>query len=249
MKIERFNIGKLEISKVNLSKTLSCIEKALSGSYPGLICVTNTRTAYIANKDPGYCSIQNNSLITVPDGVPLVWIAHNKGFDEVGKVSGIDLMYALFAVSNEKNYSHFFYGSTPYVIEKLQVDLKRKFPGLAIAGAVSPAFQPLEHFDPDEIAREINRLKPTFFWCGLGAPKQERLIALLQPKLKNTICIGIGLAFEYGSGTVKRAPVWMCESGLEWLYRLVQQPQKIKREVLPFSWMIGHLVLSYIKKR
>jgi len=249
MKIERLNIGKLKISKVNLPITLTHIEKALSSGNPGYICVANSRTAFLANKDTEYCNIQNNSLITVPDGAPLVWIALIKGFDEVGKVSGIDLMHALFTISNKKNYSHYFYGSTQNVIEKLQIDLHGKYPGIAIKGAVSPAFQPLEYFDADEIAKEINKLKPTFFWCGLGAPKQERLIALLQPKLENTICIGVGLALEYSGGTVKRAPAWMCSSGLEWVYRLFQQPQNIKRAIIPFSWVIVRLILSYIRKR
>lgn len=249
MKIDRFNIGKLKVSKVNLPITLTQIEKALSNSNKGFICVTNSRTAFLANKDPEYCSILNNSLVTVPDGSPLVWIARNEGCDVVGKVSGIDLMYALFAISHEKNYSHYFYGSSPNVIEKLQFDLNGKYPGIAIKGAVSPAFQPLEYFDADEIAKEINKLKPTFFWCGLGAPKQERLIALLQPKLENTICIGVGLALEYSGGTVKRAPAWMCSSGLEWVYRLFQQPQNIKRAIIPFSWVIVRLILSYIRKR
>ncbi|HLP72558.1 MAG TPA: WecB/TagA/CpsF family glycosyltransferase, partial [Bacteroidales bacterium] len=98
------------------------------------------------------------------------------------------------------------------------------------------------------LAHRINLIKPTFFWCGLGAPKQERLMYLLQPKLNSTICIGVGLAFEYFAGTVKRAPDWMIQSGLEWVYRLAQQPGKINRAFRPLSWMFVQLMKSNFRK-
>ncbi len=111
------------------------------------------------------------------------------------------------------------------------------YPSISIDDEVSPPFQPIDEFDVDTLALEINQKKPTFFWCGLGAPKQEKLIALLQPKLDSTICLGVGLAFEYIAGTVKRAPEWMRRSGLEWSYRLIQQPNNIKRALRPLIWV------------
>ena len=248
MEIERFNIGKIRISDINLPKALDIIENTLRQNQLGYICVTNSRTTHLANINESYCEIQNNSLLTIPDGMPLVWIAHNSGFKNVGRVSGPDLIEAVFKISREKNYSHYFYGSTPKTIFRMQSNLQKRFPGLEIKGAFSPPFQPLEKFDIDSLAKEINRLKPTFFWCGLGAPKQERLIALLQPKLDSTISLGVGLAFEYLGGTVKRAPLWMQKTGLEWLYRLAQQPKNIKRAIQPFSWIILRTLLSFRDK-
>jgi len=181
---ERYLIGSIDISKTNLKKTVDAIDEAISKNKPGYICVTNSRTTYLANRDPSYCSIQNNSLLTVPDGVPLVWIAHNLGHKEVGRVSGPDLLNAMLKISVNNGYSHYFYGSTPLTIRRISSDLKMKYPDLEIKGAVSPPFQPLEAFDIEGLAKELNALRPTFFWCGLGAPKQERLIALLQPSSK-----------------------------------------------------------------
>jgi len=249
MNNKRFNIQNIAISDTNIPHALSVIEKAVAKNIPGYICVTNARTTHLANHNEEYCHIQNNSLLTVPDGAPLVWIAHNKGFKEVGKVSGKDLMDALFAVSAEKGYSHYFFGSTPYTIEKLKGNLVKQYPGINIKGAVSPPFQPIEDFDIEGLAKELNQLQPTFFWCGLGAPKQERLNALLQPKLKSTICVGVGLAFEYIAGTVKRAPKWMQKTGLEWLYRLMQQPKNIRRAIVPLSWIFVQLLISSISKK
>jgi len=247
MNKERFNIGKIAISTTNIPQVLDRIEQVIKQNNEGYICVTNSRTVHLSNNDDEYCKIQNNSLLTVPDGAPLVWIAHNKGYKHVGRITGKDLMDALFDISVERGYSHYFYGSTPETIAQLKVNLEKQYLGIEIKEAISPPFQPLEEFDIDGLANQINCLKPTFFWCGLGAPKQERLNALLQPKLDSTICIGVGLAFEYIGGTVKRAPKWMRKSGLEGVYRLIQQPKNIKRAFKPLSWVFLKLIKSYIR--
>lgn len=249
MNTERYNIGKVAISVTSLPRTLFVIDNAFKENNLGYICVTNARTSYLANHDKQYCVIQNNSLLTVPDGTPLVWIAHNFGLKHVDKVSGKDLMDALFAVSAEKGYSHYFFGSTSSTIAQLTNNLRQRYPGIEIKGAVSPPFQPVEAYNIDELVAEINKVKPAFFWCGLGAPKQELLIAKLQPRLDNTICIGVGLAFEYLAGTVKRAPGWMQKYGLEWLYRLSQQPRNIKRAIKPLTWILLKVLVSFFQKK
>lgn len=243
--MKRFHINKIAISITNIDNVLYSIDKTIQQNEYGYICVTNSRTAHLSNFDSEYCQIQNNSFLSVPDGMPLVWIARNKGFKDVRRVSGKDLMDAFFNISVDKHYSHYFFGSTPETIFQLSSKLKQEYPGIDIKGAVSPPFQPITDFDIDGLASVINELKPTFFWCGLGAPKQEHLCALLQPKLESTICIGVGLAFEYIAGTVIRAPLWMQKAGLEWLYRLMQQPKNIRRAIIPLSWIFIKLIGSF----
>ena len=226
--------------------TLSIIDNTINKGQFNYICVTNSRTTYLANKDESYCRIQNNSLLTLPDGAPLVWIAHNLGYKDVGKVSGKDLMDALFEISEEKGYSHYFYGSTQTTIDLMKQNILQKYPYLDIKGAVSPPFQPLESFDIDALAKEINELRPTFFWCGLGAPKQERLIAALQPKLQSTISVGVGLAFEYFAGTINRATRWMQKYGLEGIVRIIQQPDRITPKLLNrYIYTVKLIIKSY----
>ena len=242
--MERFNIGKIKINKTNLEDTLCQIQKTIENKEYGYVCVTNSRTAYQANKDDAYLEIQNNSLMTVPDGMPLIWIAHNKGYKDVGRVCGPDLFPEIINISKAKGYSHYFFGSTQNTIDLIQEKMRNEYPEIVLKGAVSPPFQPIESYDIDELAKEINRLEPTFFWCGLGAPKQEQLMALLQPKLDSTICIGIGLVFEYFAGTVERAPLWAQKSGLEWFFRLSQQPKKFIRIGKPYVWTVKELLRS-----
>lgn len=242
--MERLSIGSFNISVVNLSTAKEYINTCIRRQKYGYICVSNSRVAYQSNHDPQYCMIQNNSLLTVPDGKPLVWIAHNKGYNEVGQVAGNELFHALLKESEEKKYTHYFYGSTPTTIEKMKMRVAFEYPGVKIVEAVSPPFQPIEKYDIDKLAAEINQLSPDFFWVGLGAPKQERLMALLQPKLHKTICIGVGLVFEYYAGTVKRAPKWVRKLGLEWFIRTLQQPKRFKMFMNPFFWTIKMLILS-----
>lgn len=245
--MKRYPINKINISVTNLNSTLSFLNDSVNNSKTGYICITNARTSFLANQDVIYCAIQNNSLLTVPDGMPLVWIANNNGFDEVGKVSGKDLMDALFSISVKEGYSHYFYGCSQQTIDLLQKKLLNSYPDLDIKAAISPPFQPIEAYDIDSLAKQVNDLNPTFFWCGLGAPKQERLMALLQPHLNYTISIGVGLAFEYFAGTVKRVPKSIENLGLEWLYRCLQQPIKARRFIIPFFWISNKILKSKFK--
>ena len=104
----RYQIDRIKISKTNLSKTVCFLNDCIKNKKYGYVCVTNARTTFLANRNIDYCKIQNNSLITVPDGMPLVWIANNNGYSDVGKVSGKDLMDEVFKVSVKNGYSHFF---------------------------------------------------------------------------------------------------------------------------------------------
>ncbi len=246
--MQRFSIGKFRVSRVNLKTAVEAINTAICNHQYGYICVSNARVAYQSNHDSVYCAIQNNSLLTVPDGKPLVWIAHNEGYKNVGQVAGNELFHALLNESAEHGYTHYFYGSTPSTIEKMRARVVKEYPSAKIVNAVSPPFQPIEDYDIDALADEINRLSPTFFWVGLGAPKQERLMALLQPKLKSTICLGVGLVFEYYAGTVKRAPEWARKMGLEWLVRSVQQPKRWFRFATPFAWTLKELAVSFVRR-
>ena len=246
---KRFSIGKFQVSKVNLDTAIAFINEVVSRGKTGYVCVSNARVCHLSNNNPEYCAIQNNSLLTVPDGKPLVWIAHNMGFNMVGQVACNELFHAILKESASKGYSHYFYGSTPTSIEKMKERVAKEYPCAKIVGAVSPPFQPIEKYDIDELAEEVNRVAPTFFWVGLGAPKQERLMALLQPKLKSTICIGIGLVFEYYAGTVKRAPEWARKLGLEWIVRDCQQPKRIIKFIPVLSWTLGMMIKTFFHKK
>jgi N-acetylglucosaminyldiphosphoundecaprenol N-acetyl-beta-D-mannosaminyltransferase len=239
-----FRVGRINVSMTSGPAVLTEIIESIRIGKPGYLCFLESKSAYIANHDPEYGDIQNRSLITFPDGMSIIWFARRAGYGRIGKMSGTDFMHMVFSMSAREGFSHYFFGSTPETIALLQENLASRYPGMLIHKAVSPPFQPVEAFDVDALAEELNRIRPTFFWCGLGAPKQERLMARLQPKLEATVCAGVGLAFEYIAGTVTRAPLWMQKSGFEGVFRILQQPQILSRVVKPFMWIFRELLLS-----
>lgn len=116
---------------------------------------------------------------------------------------------------------------------RMKKNLKEKWPALKIVGFVSPPFKSAEELANSIIMKQINELKPSFVWIGLGGLKKERFMDLIIEKIKSSILIGVGLVFDYQAGTVLRSPVWMQISGLEWFYRLIQQPNNIRRAIKP----------------
>lgn len=240
----RFKIENVAISITDSDNAVEQIIKKAESKTPGYVCVTNVRAAYIGNHDENFCRILNNSFLTVPDGKPIEWYAHLSGLKQVKKSSGPDLFEKICQLSGHMDYTHFFYGSTPKVIRKMQENLTKKYPGIKIVGAISPPFGSVEELANDEIIRQINNLKPTFVWVGLGAPKQERFMKLIIEKVESSILIGVGLVFDYQAGTAIRAPKWMQKSGLEGIYRLIQQPRNIKRAIRPFLWMFNKFIFK-----
>ena len=197
--------------------------KNLSGDY---ICVSNVHTTVTAFENPVYCSIQNNGIMAIPDGGPLSSVGRRRGFTDMRRTTGPGLMGEIFNISVEKNYRHFFYGSTRETLKKLERTLMKSYPGIQIVGMYSPPFRPMNKEEDNFIIEYINKSKPDFIWVGLGAPKQERWMAEHQGKVKG-LMLGVGAGFDYFAGNIKRAPMWMQKNNLEWLYRLMQDPKRL----------------------
>jgi N-acetylglucosaminyldiphosphoundecaprenol N-acetyl-beta-D-mannosaminyltransferase len=195
----------------------------LAGDY---ICVSNVHTTVTSYEDAKYCAVQNGGLMAIPDGGPLSTVGRRRGYKNMFRTTGPGLMGELFEVSVMCSYRHYFYGSTYQTLGKLNSNLKENYPGIQIAGMYSPPFRPLTDEEDVEIIENINQTKPDFIWVGLGAPKQERLMANHQGKL-NGLMVGVGAGFDYFAGNIKRAPEWMQKSNLEWFYRLIQDPYRL----------------------
>lgn len=245
---KRFNIDQVAFSYTNLDDALEQLEKKVAKKEKAYICVSNVRATYIGNHDKGYCKILNASFLTLPDGKPVEWYAHISGYKDVKKCSGQDFFYKVCRISEKKGYTHFFYGSTPQIVEKLQVNLIKKFPSLKIIGAISPPNEAAGELANSDIVEHINHLKPNFVWVGLGAPKQEYFMDLIINKIAASILIGVGLVFDYEAETVNRAPKWMQKNGLEWAFVWYQQPRKITRSYLYFLYFIKLLIKRMYEK-
>lgn len=211
----------------------------LSGKY---ICVSNVHTTVMSCEEKDYRAIQNGAAFAVPDGAPLAFLCRKRGFLESERITGPDLMEEIFKISEAKGYRHYFYGSTRETLDRLKDNLKKKYPGIKIAGMESPPFRELTKEEEKSASERILEANPDFLWVGLGAPKQERWMAEHREKL-NGVMIGVGAGFDYHAGNIKRAPAWMQKMCLEWLYRLFQDPKRLfKRYLVTNSKFLWYLL-------
>lgn len=210
----------------------------LSGEY---MCVSNVHTTVMSYENREYCQIQNDSILSIPDGAPLSIIGRMRGYSQMQRTTGPDYMGEVFAVSAEKGYRHFFYGSTQETLDLLQRKLKEKYPGIEIVGVYSPPFRALTEEEDQEVIQMIADAAPDFVWIGLGAPKQEIWMSTHKGKIPGFM-VGVGAGFDYYAGNIKRAPKWMQKFCLEWMYRLMQDPRKLLKRYFStngkFIWLI-----------
>lgn len=230
----RINVLTMEKAVAHLDEQL----EELRGKY---VCISNVHTTVTAYRDESYRAVQNGSALNLPDGKPLSIVQKRMGFNEAERVPGPDLMPELFALSEKKGYRHYFYGSKPETLELLEKNLKEKYPKLNIVGMYSPPFRALTEEEDREIIDLINQTKPDFIWVGLGAPKQEKWMAAHKDKVCG-VMLGVGAGFDFHAGTIKRAPVWMQESCMEWLWRMFQDPKRLVSRYLntnfSFLWYL-----------
>ena len=195
----------------------------LSGKY---VCISNVHTTVTAYRDEKYREVQNGSALSLPDGKPLSIVQRYRGYENAGRVPGPDLMPEIFALSEKKGYRHYFYGSKQSTLDALKERLLEKYPKLNIVGMYSPPFRPLTEEEDQEAVERINAVKPDFIWVGLGAPKQEIWMAEHENRVHG-VMLGVGAGFDFHAGTIKRAPKWMQELCMEWLYRISQDPKRL----------------------
>jgi N-acetylglucosaminyldiphosphoundecaprenol N-acetyl-beta-D-mannosaminyltransferase len=229
LRMKRLELARSQYSAINFNEIKrSLLNLAAEGSN-GYVCISNVHTTMIGFFNSSYRQITNDSLFSVPDGMPLVWAMNTLGVRGQRRVRGPTLMRELVQDGRSKGIRHFLFGGTPAAVRALQAQLELDYPGCEIVAAESPPFRPLEAITDEEwqaSAEKINQTKPHFIWVGLGAPKQELWMAKQRNSVKG-IMIGVGAAFEIIPGRVQEAPMLVQKLGLEWLFRLVQEPRRL----------------------
>jgi N-acetylglucosaminyldiphosphoundecaprenol N-acetyl-beta-D-mannosaminyltransferase len=215
------------------------------------IAFTNIHGLTKAQRDRAFKEILNSADLDVPDGMPLVWMSRIRGYPLRKRVYGPELMLDFCEQTCRKGYRHFFYGGAPGAPQQLAHMLQTKCPWLKVTGTYSPPFRPLTGKEDEEIVAMIQRASPDVLWVGLSNGKQERWMYKHRDRLNVPVMAGVGAAFDLNSGRVRQAPPWMREHGLEWFYRLLQEPRRLWRRYLvcgpQFVWHVS-LELLGLKK-
>lgn len=238
----RVNVLGVGISVLNLDLAVRTLAEAVRTGTRGYVCVTGVHGVMESQSDAALRRIHNRSLLTTPDGMPMVWLGRMAGHREMDRVYGPELMERVFEWSRGSGATHFFYGGNVGVAEELKARLEARFPGIRIVGTYTPPFRPLNADEEAALVARVAGLKPDFFWVGLSTPKQERFMDGYGPKLAATVMLGVGAAFDFHAGRVRQAPRWIQRSGFEWLYRLLSEPKRLWKRYLTnnprFVWRI-----------
>lgn len=247
----RYNVTGVGVSRVNLDIATQAVFDAVAAKHKGYVCASDAHVIWHAHRDPAFRDLLNNSYLTTPDGMPLVWMGKMQGAKEVDRTYGPDLMLKVMDEGRERGVTHFLYGGKEGVVETLSEKLTERLPGLDIVGHYTPPFRPLNEEELSSLQADIADKKPDIIWVGIGCPKQERFCAEHIDLLDTTLMFAVGAAFDFHSGTVAQAPRWIQRSGLEWLFRLCREPKRLWKRYLqsnPLFLLRSFLQLSRLKR-
>jgi N-acetylglucosaminyldiphosphoundecaprenol N-acetyl-beta-D-mannosaminyltransferase len=245
----RYILG-VGINQVSVTQAVEIIDSWIQSRTQKYVCVTGVHGVMECQRDGSLMKIHNDSGLTVPDGMPLVWISKMRGSTDVTRVYGPDLMLVVCRLGESKRYRHYFYGGKAGVPNELAERLKQRFSEIDVVGQYSPPFRPLTELEDEAIIRAINSANPDLVWVGLSTPKQEHWMASHRAALHAPALIGVGAAFDFLSGRLRQAPRWMMNAGLEWLFRLMMEPRRLwKRYTINNVLFLYYLFLEVVGLR
>jgi N-acetylglucosaminyldiphosphoundecaprenol N-acetyl-beta-D-mannosaminyltransferase len=213
------------VSLLNQGDTLRLLEQWVHEKRPRLVITVDATGVMIARKNPKFSKMLENADLRTADGAGLIWALKRKGV-VANKVSGVDLVDKITALSAEKGYRIYFLGAAPEVAALAAEKMRLRHPGCNIVGA-RDGFFPASDFR--KVAEEVAVTKPDFLFVAMGMPRQEEFILETQDIIQAPVAMGVGGSFDVFSGKTKRAPTWMQKVHLEWLWRLMLNPTKIQK--------------------
>lgn len=219
-------IVKSNISAVTLDESVILIENWVKSKKKKYVCICNTHSVVTASNNEKFNEVINSAGLSTPDGMPLVWALKMYGYNEQDRVDGPSLMLRLCENSVRNKFKIFLYGSTQEILDELKISLCEKYEGIEICGVYSPPFRKLTDEEDRNVVDMINGSDADLIFVSLGCPKQEYWMFDHKDNI-NGVMIGVGAAFDFITGKVKRPPVFFQKLGLEWLFRLVNEPKRL----------------------
>jgi N-acetylglucosaminyldiphosphoundecaprenol N-acetyl-beta-D-mannosaminyltransferase len=202
----------------------------------GYLCAVAVHAVMVAQHDPEMRAALLGSTLTLPDGMPLVWAANALGESLENRVYGPELMRRYCGRCAERGHRVWLYGGRDQgSLAQLALNLRRSFPGIQIVGGYSPPFREATEQEERDLVRRIQEDRPDVLWVGIGVPKQEKWMARMRDRLDVPVMAAVGAAFDFHAGRISQAPPWMQERGLEWSYRIAQEPRRLLPRYLYYN--------------
>jgi len=230
-----FPVLTVHVHALDAARALDIIEGWVRTGAREYVCALTVHGVMEADRREAVSAAYAKAGLVVPDGMPLVWAGHLHGHPGVGRVYGPDLTLALCAAAAREGWSCYFYGGAPGVADAMAREMSRRVSTLRIAGAHTPSFGPRS---PEEDAEDVRRIEDSgasIVFVALGCPKQELWMAEHRDRLSAAVLLGVGAAFDFHTGRVRQAPRWMMRTGLEWAFRLSQEPRRLWYRYLVYN--------------
>jgi N-acetylglucosaminyldiphosphoundecaprenol N-acetyl-beta-D-mannosaminyltransferase len=228
------------IAALTFAEQMQVILDWASSRQSKMVCVANVHMLMEAHWRPKFARVLADADLRTPDGMPLVWMMKLLGVGKAERVAGMDIFQSLCQKAQKNDLSVFFVGSEPEILDEMRDRLHREFPNLHIAGMVPLPFEPLPIAVDRDLVQAIENSGARLVFVSLGCPKQEYWMHQHKGKIK-AVTIGLGGVFPIYAGLQSRAPGWMRWAGLEWAYRLLQEPKRLWwryfRTIPPFLWL------------
>lgn len=244
----RIKFMNTEIDNLTMNEALQAIDTLIQQNKNAYVVTPNIDHIVQLEAGGEICEIYKNADLILTDGKPLLWIAKWYGTPIKEKISGSDLFPLLCKMAAKKGYTMFFLGAAKGVAAKAAENLIKRYPGLNVVGTYSPPFG----FEKDQtemkkIQTLIKTANPHILIVALGCPKQEKFIFYNREKLGVPISLGLGASLDFEAGKIKRAPKWMADHGLEWLFRITQDPKRMIKRYFINDRKIIRLIIKYKK--
>ena len=248
--MSRMKFMNIEIDNLTMDEALDRIDSLIQDNRSAYVVTPNVDHLVQLERGGELNEVYKHADLILTDGKPLIWISKLYGTPIKEKISGSDLFPKLCALAADKGYKMYFLGAAEGVAAKAAENLEKRFPGLQVVGTYSPPFG----FEKDEtemekIKKQIKDVAPHILVVGLGCPKQELFILHHKDELGVPLSLGLGASLDFEAGNIKRAPKWMADHGLEWLFRITQDPKRMARRYLIDDRKILGMAIKYRRNK
>ena len=237
----KYNAFGLEFFSGSIHDVVKIVSRWIVQKEHAFVCVMGAHGVVESQHNAQVLRSHKEAGLIVPDGMSLVWIGRLLGAGKTERIYGPDVFLALCEKAEKEKWNIFLFGTTPETLAKLARQLTGRYPSLHIVGCLAPPFRPVHPNEDTKYIEVINRSKAHIVFVGLSTPKQEIWMRDHHSALRANVLLGVGAAFDFISGTKKQAPIWMRMAGLEWFYRLIQEPSRLWRR-----YIVGNIQFLYI---
>ena len=245
----RADVLGVPVEGLDMSMALALIANALAQRRKGYVCMAGVHGIMEAQRDPEVRRAFANAFLSLPDGMPTVWVGRWQGLKRMQRVAGPDLMLQVFGSRELAGFTHFLYGGKVGVAQALSANLMQRFPWARVVGTYTPPFRQLTACEKQGLIARVRKLKPSIIWVGISSPWQEMFMNRYLPVLDTTLMFGVGAAFDFHTGRIRDSADWVKRAGLQWLHRLIQNPRHLLWRYLrnnpAFVWQIALQIAGF----